>query len=212
MTRVLALDLSLTATGIATIGGDQVRAATIDPGKARGHHRLRYILNDIAVRLADFWPDLVAIEELELPRVRSTSVIPLAELHGIVKFWLHPRVPVVLINPTLMKLYATGRGSAGKEQVVLQVERRFGALVQVADNNQADALVMAAMAADHYGSPLAAMPAVNRAALGKVAWPTLPTRPGHPTTPGAGADLETARLREPTAQHAIPTPAVGDTP
>lgn len=47
-----------------------------------------------------------------------------------------------------------------------------------ADNNQADALVLAAMGADHYGTPLVELPKAHREALEKVAWPDLTVASG----------------------------------
>jgi hypothetical protein len=50
--------------------------------------------------------------------------------------------------------------------------------VDVKDDNEADALWLAAMAADHYGCPLVAMPQAHRAALEAVTWPALPVLAG----------------------------------
>jgi crossover junction endodeoxyribonuclease RuvC len=45
--------------------------------------------------------------------------------------------------------------------------------VEVSGNDEADALTLAAMAADQYGFPLAKMPASADEQLAKVAWPAL---------------------------------------
>jgi Holliday junction resolvasome RuvABC endonuclease subunit len=151
-------------------------------------------LNAICNALIQHVPDLVVIEGIYVGH--NSNTLPLAELHGIIKFWLSSRVPHVLVPPALLKLYATGKGNAAKDAVLLQAERRLGQLVQVATNDQADALWLAAMALDHYGQSLAPMPAVNRAALAKVVWPEL-TRPDHPhQSPPGSAGCAPATRRD----------------
>jgi crossover junction endodeoxyribonuclease RuvC len=198
VTQVLALDLSLTATGLAVADWDTLATRTITTGSQRGHQRLRTILTDIAATIGTYRPDLVVVEALFAGQHAQTT-IALAELHGIVKFWLTPRVPLAVVETQHLKTYAVGRGGGAgtdKDAVLLAVERRYGALTTVANNNEADALVLAAMGLHHYDKPLVDVPKTHAAALCKVAGPALPGRPGHPTTPGAGAASETARLRE----------------
>jgi crossover junction endodeoxyribonuclease RuvC len=201
VTRVLALDLSLTATGLAVADWEHVHTANIDPGRALGQDRLRLILINIAQIVRDARPDVVVIEDLpsHAGKAAGVTLLALAELHGIVKFWLHPRVPYALVNVTHLKLYALGKGSGantGKEQVLLAVERRYGQLTQVRTNDEADALVLAAMALHHYDKPLIDVPKTHSIALTKVARPALPARPGHPAAPGGGACSSPAALRE----------------
>jgi crossover junction endodeoxyribonuclease RuvC len=54
--------------------------------------------------------------------------------------------------------------------VLLAVARRFPDY-DVRNNNEADALVLAAMGFDHLGQPLVQMPAPHRAALAAAQWP-----------------------------------------
>jgi crossover junction endodeoxyribonuclease RuvC len=188
---VLGLDLSLTSTGVAvvSVGGD-IATWTVTTGTARGVPRQQHILNAIRDAVALHKPGIVAIEGIYVGH--NTNTLPLAELHGIVKFWLHNKRPYVLVPPALLKLYATGKGNAGKDAVLLETERRLGRLTQVVDNNGADALWLAAMARDQYGAPLAPMPQAHRAALTKIVWPVL-GRPDNPPTPGGGAAINCHR-------------------
>jgi Holliday junction resolvasome RuvABC endonuclease subunit len=78
---------------------------------------------------------------------------------------------VAIVPPPTLKVYATGDGKASKEQVQESVERRYG--ISLANDNEADALTLAAMAADAYGTPLAEAPRECRRALTSVTWPTM---------------------------------------
>lgn len=177
--RIAGLDLSLTGTGIAMYDPAAIRPSpvvtkTVAVGKHIGHMRLHEIL----VAIADLRDcELVVIEDVWLG-IKGSTALRLAELHGLVKHWLWLRcIPYVLVQPAQLKLYAVGKGGgkdAGKDQVLLAVERRYGGLATVTDNNQADALVLLAMALEHYGAPLAPVPVTHLAALAKVdGWPSL---------------------------------------
>lgn len=196
---ILALDLSLTCTGVAVARPGQLQVSTITTGTARGHGRQRHILNTIAALLRQHQPDLVVIEDLpaHAGKASATTITALAELHGIVKFYIHPRCPYVLVNVVYAKTYALGKGSGkdtGKEQVLLAVERRYRHLVTITDNNTADAVVLAAMAMHRYGEPLAPVPATHRAAVPRVGWPhPLPVTP----PADAGRDPVPAGVNQP---------------
>jgi crossover junction endodeoxyribonuclease RuvC len=171
--HITGLDLSLTSTGFAAICGDKVELVTITPGKRTGHERLEYLFDEIRIRTFD--ADLVVIEGPSY----GSDYGKAHERAGL--WWLvahvlwGARIPYVVVSPAQVKKYATGYGGgpkSGKDKVLAAVIRRY-ADVPVDGNDQADALVLAAMAADHYGDPLAAVPQANRAALAAVEWPAL---------------------------------------
>lgn len=197
--RIAALDLSLTGTGIAVREPDgTVHTRTVDGTRLTGQRRLHEILAAVA-DLRDC--AVVVIEDYNLGALKGKAALQVVELQGLVRHWLWLRdVPVVLAQPAQLKLYALGKGggpNSGKEAVLLAVERRYGLLAAVGDNNQADALVLLAIALEHYGHPLAPVPATHRAALAKIqGWPDLPTDPTDSPSPaetqtpaGAGAAL-----------------------
>ena len=74
---------------------------------------------------------------------------------------------------------AGGEGGSGTIEVVASINQwgsvakdLGGSHVDVTNNNEADALVLAAMGADHLGAPLVDLPQTHRAALDAVQWPT----------------------------------------
>ncbi len=78
---------------------------------------------------------------------------------------------MVAVPPNLRAKYATGRGNAGKDEVLLAVAHRWTHVCQPDGNDTADALVLASMGADHLGHPPVHLPATHREALTKVPWP-----------------------------------------
>ena len=171
---VAGLDLSLTSTGCARVSSDgQTVLARIQPGKRKGHDRLAHIREHVARWCAG--ADVVVVEG---PSFGSTTGMQ-HERGGL--WWMithdlwEARIPYAVVPPANLKMYATGFGGgpkSGKDQVLAAVIRRYTA-VPVDGNDVADALVLAAMGADHSGVPYAGVPKANRRALDKIEWPAL---------------------------------------
>jgi crossover junction endodeoxyribonuclease RuvC len=186
---MVALDLSLAATGLAATHDHHGRAGllarTIHTARtAHGatdmdHTRVNRVLADVAAAVK-CRPHLVLVEWLPQFEGKGATSLRLAELHGVVKHWLHARgVRYVDVHPPEVKTWATGKGNAGKTQVKEAVTATYGRLVHVADDNQADAVALLSMALHAYGQPLvSATSSHQRKALGNVKWPTLATDEG----------------------------------
>lgn len=176
MTAVVGLDLSLTATGIATPYGVQTvgsRGKASD-GLAERRHRLKELSTRIIRAITDGTPPnepwLVVVEA---PAFDSRT----GHQHDRSGLWWLVvddlaawGSTVVEVTTGGVKKYATGKGNAPKDSVLLAVARRFPDH-EVTDNNQADALVLRAMGCDHLGQPIATMPQTHRSALEAIRWP-----------------------------------------
>lgn len=82
---------------------------------------------------------------------------------------------VVEVPPSNVKQYALGKGGGagtGKDEVLAAVIRRYLPVVEVPGNNEADALLLAAMGARFTGSPIepGPLPATHLRALDRVRW------------------------------------------
>lgn len=172
MSYILGLDLSLTSTGVAKIDAAARTYYTEvikPPAKATGVDRI-----DGIVRMTKYASDHAFYVAVEGPSYGSMAGqkgqheraglwwCVVRELH---LFGIKPAI----IPPSSLKMYATGVGNAGKDAVLLATARRFPAFI--GGNDEADALWLAAMAADHLGMPLVTMPAAHRKALDGVTWP-----------------------------------------
>lgn len=162
--RVVGLDLSLTATGVAGPTWTEV----LKPGdKRRGHERLDWLMENIASYVHS--AGLVVVEGPSFGSVGRGQ----HERGGL--WWMATSrlrkadIPTAIVPPSNLKQYITGTGSASKAAVVREVTKRFPWFDGGED--EADALVLVAMGLDQAGAPAVAMPKRNRDALAKVAWP-----------------------------------------
>lgn len=186
--RVVGLDLSLTSTGVAVVDDDPLRTqpmVTVSRVTSSGRtgatldercQRLRVLRQKVceAARPAD----LVVVEGPSFGQHRQGGQHDRAGLWWLVVAALQGNAPVVEVPPSVRAKYATGAGNAGKDAVLAAVVRRYPD-VEVRSNDEADALVLAAMGARHLGRPIDALPQVHLQAMGKVHWPA--------TSPTAGA-------------------------
>ncbi|MER7164523.1 crossover junction endodeoxyribonuclease RuvC [Micromonospora sp. NPDC000207] len=186
--RLVALDLSLAATGVAAThnhhGEAGLLARTVHTARtAHGatdmdHVRVNAVLRDVAAAVK-CRPDLVVIEWLPLFDGKGATSLRLAELHGVVKHWLHHQgLTYVDVHPPEVKTWATGKGSANKKQVQEAITATYGRLLHIDGHDQADAVALLTLAQAAYGQPLATVTAHQRRALGNVKWPTLATEAG----------------------------------
>lgn len=170
---VVGLDLSLTASGFAT----ETRRGTLR-SKHRGVERLvdlRRQLIDTLDGGLDGPPRLVVLEGYSMGTQRQAShAHALGELGGVIRVALWERnIAFVEVPPASLKLAATGRGNARKEEVLAAAIRRLG--YEGADNNEADALWLRTMALVRFGLPGApVLPAAHlRNWPDAIAWPDL---------------------------------------
>lgn len=203
--RIVALDLSLAATGVAWThdhtGRPGVGCRTVHTARTKhgatdmDHRRVSAVLADVAAACLSR-PHLVVIEWLPLIDGKGDITVRLGELHGVIKHWLFTRRPPVRyvgMRPQDVKIWATGKGNATKTDVRAAITAQYGRLCHVEDDNQADALSMLSAAAAAYGQPLAgSVTQLQRRALAGVKWPTLQTETG-PVVPVVGAAGSGAR-------------------
>jgi len=177
MTTVLALDLSLSATGIAWPDGN---LATYRP-TSKGDWRLVDVANQIDIQLRDTTPQLVVIEDLP-HGLRNAAAGALGMLHGAVRVVLLRRLGYFLtIPPATLKTYATGRGNAPKPDLRMELYKRTG--VDVADDNQVDAAWLRLLALDLMGYSELELPKTHRRALDKLTLPSAATLLREATNP-----------------------------
>lgn len=166
--RVVGLDLSLTATGIAYRDGttDTVKTKAKD-----GDRRLLQIAEAVRIALAPGpSPDLVVLEDI--PQ-NSFAAKPISMVHGVVRAALiEAGVPYVLVTAATLKAYATGKGSGDKVPMAMAAYKRAG--LEFEDDNQCDAWWLRAAGLERLGAPVVAVPAAQRARLDKVSWPLEP--------------------------------------
>lgn len=179
---VVGLDPSLSGLGLAFVRDDaevpEVLTISTPPVPNAKYPptlgRLRKIVREVlaAVHARQEVDDIVVVV-IEGPAFASTT--GLAHVRGglwwLLYHMLEKEALMVVIEPSKLKRYLTGKGNAPKETVFATVVRNFPR-VGIMNNNEADALGLACMAARELGIPQEPSPQrVTPAALEGVDWP-----------------------------------------
>lgn len=184
--KVAGLDLSLTGAGVATAlaGPSGAPSATVtqygskptsDDLAARSL-RLKGIAT--AVIRDCLGADLVLVEDMFIPtRTTAGAILDRCGLWWLTIASLTSRgIPVLAVPNNTMKMYVLGKGGGkgtDKDYMLAAVVRRYPD-VNVQSNNEADALVLAAMGARWLGCPLeASHPDTHLRAMAAVKWPQI---------------------------------------
>lgn len=178
---IKGLDLSLQSSGIATIehGPASGWTAKVERITSSGHkddtllqrqERLSMLCRYICKAVQG--ADLVLVEGpsygSKFGHLHDRSGLWWLVVESLLCDWGHV---VVEVTPTQRMKYATGKGQISKDAVLAAVVRRYPT-IDVTGNDEADALVLAAMGARHLGEPIDdPMPKTHLAAMEAVAWP-----------------------------------------
>lgn len=171
MPPILGLDPSLRATGLALPDGDLVTiqtpsCATLDDKVERVRHIVGHV--GVAAKIG-------ALIVIEGPAFGMNN----AATHELAGLWwaLVVRLSeqgnqVAVVGPGTLKKFATGNGAAKKPDLRMAHYQRTGE--DVADPDQIDAFWLREAGRQRLGHPDAlTLPAVQRDALAKVAWPEI---------------------------------------
>lgn len=146
-TRVIGFDPSLTSSGVASNLG---WTDTIRPKKIRGLERLRNIID--AVRSYTSGCDLVVMEGPSYGHSGFRQHEELVALRWMVRDLLDRKgIPVAIVPPSSLKLWATGKGNASKDDVAEAMDEqhpgRTPGFLAGKRHDEADALALAEMGA-----------------------------------------------------------------
>lgn len=172
--RVVGIDLSLTSTGLADTDGrtHRIRTKKAVDGVPETVERLDRIVNTVMGFVLAADPELVVIEG---PSYASTG----GQQHTRGGLWwiaatrlVEFATPVLVVTPAQRAMYATGSGSAGKDEVLAAAIRRYP-VWDITGNDVGDAVVLACIGARLLGHPVEeSLPASHLRALNKLALPT----------------------------------------
>ena len=177
---VVAFDLSLTSTGAADRNGTR----RITP-KSTGPARLAEIRDAVLAAChphvtleAQIWcaggrcdnrPDLVVIEGYSY--ASGNKAHDVGELGGVVRLALYEAgIRYEVVAPKTIKAYACNDGNASKTAVLLAAVRRFG--YEGGNTDEADALILYALAMHALGAPIVDVPKTHLRALKALPWAT----------------------------------------
>lgn len=170
MTTIIGVDPSMAATGLAVWRNERAYCDTLTTSPRAGTViRWREILQRVWSQVDG--PTVMVVETLPVGHTGvSNLLIERAGLLALLQYGASSRdIPFALVNPTTLKMYATGKGNASKADM-LAAARDDRA--DVRNDNEADAYWCATMALDHYryGRTLRSIPR-QAEALRRVEWP-----------------------------------------
>lgn len=159
MKTSLGIDPSTRATGLVMLRGEKTAGPpelileTVVKVKdaIKGFDRYVAIITQIIELIETHAPDRIVIEGYSLNMKNASSVVPLVELGGLLRFmlyndghkWLDPRAPE-------LKKFVTGKGTSPKDAVMMHVLKRWGH--ESKSNDTADAYGLACMGLLHAGA------------------------------------------------------------
>lgn len=140
MNRVMGFDPSLTSSGYA--GYDMVKGTVtsgiIKTRELRGVERLLYLQEQFEILCNTFHPVTVFYEGYSMGS-HSGRNFDIGEMGGVLKMFAYTHnIPLVLVPPSVLKKFITGKGNASKEEVILKLYKRYG--FEAPRNDEADAI------------------------------------------------------------------------
>jgi len=145
--NIIGLDPSLTSLGYACSSSTgAVRVGTVRPKKMKGLDRIAFIRDQVHGLIEEVQPELVAYEGYAMGRFAGRA-FDLGELGGVLKLMLFERkIRLLLVPPTCLKLFATGKGNADKDRVMAAMAKERGKLFTYDDEADAYALYLMGLA------------------------------------------------------------------
>lgn len=173
--NVIGIDPSLTCLGIARIDDGHTAVTRNRTKQNLGDlrdmsQRIRFLVGT-SLKFAGAHIDLTVIESPYTPKHNAGAVLERAWLYGMLVDQFLQRGPVVAVAPMQRAKYAAGTGKAKKPEVLAAVRDAFPG-IPLRDDNEADALALAAMGARHLGAPVDGTPTKAQLdAMDAVRWP-----------------------------------------
>ncbi|MGO4752209.1 hypothetical protein AB4212_26975 [Streptomyces sp. 2MCAF27] len=174
--RVVGVDTSLTATGLASSEGwcrvigypDKNNPITKLSYGAR-LVQMRRVLNAVVTGIGH--PDLAVLERAALAQSGGGAHERGWLWWRVYEYLTDVGIPVGLVSTNQRITYATGKGTGAKTVVVDQVARRWPQWQTGGNDNACDAVVLMAAGRDWLGKPISLVPKAHRIAVERALWP-----------------------------------------
>lgn len=175
---MVAFDLSLTSTGVADRNGTRrIKPKTTGPARlaeirdavlAECHH---HVTLDVQIRCVvegcPTKPDLVVIEGYSY--ASGNKAHDVGEMGGVVRLALYEAgIAYHVVSPATIKMAATGKGNASKDDVLLAAVRRLG--YDGNNKDEADALWLYRLTLHALGGTPLDVPKTHLRALAALPW------------------------------------------
>ena len=164
--KILGLDLSLTSTGYSLNG-----VTGIISTKQKGPARLSHVTNSVANLCLENQIECVIVEGYSFGS-RNSQAHSIGELGGCVRMRLWDMgLPFVDVPPTSRAKFATGKGNAGKTEVISAISSKTGMIFSGGGaDDECDAWVLEQMGITKLGMSSFTWTKEQLSALDKVDW------------------------------------------
>jgi len=146
--KVLGLDLSLVGTGCVILENGKIVLSKLITSKPSGKNptkelkRLLGICKQIEGVIAPHKLELVCIEGISFMSRNSGALAQLSGLNYLIRNILYNQdTKFIIVPPTVLKKFITGKGNSPKEFMLLETYKRYG--ISFNDNNLCDAYGLA---------------------------------------------------------------------
>lgn len=140
----LGLDTSLTGTGIVLLTDRKITKQRLIKSKPVGDKpvhelvRIRTIVEEIEMIVSENLPTIAVIEGMAYMAKNTTALVQLSALNYMTRALLFDyNIPFVIVAPTTLKKFITGKGNAKKDIMLIETYKRYG--ITILDDNENDA-------------------------------------------------------------------------
>lgn len=164
--KFMGLDLSLTSTGYSIDGNTGTISTNL-----KGAERLSIVSDKIIELVVKNNVDFVVLEGYSFAS-RNSQAHSIGELGGAVRMKMWERgVRYIDVPPTCRAKFATGKGNAGKTEVISSISARTGrTFIGSGADDECDAWVLEQMGIAYIGASEYDWPQINLSALEKIDW------------------------------------------
>lgn len=165
---VMGLDVS-TKTGVAVVreqtGNPEVMHTGVLRSKRLGIERADDIGGQVVGLINSYHPRLVVIEGYGFANEHSLAT--LVEIGTVVRYLVyHLGRPMLVVPPATLKIFATGKGNARKDQIALHLFKTYG--FEADTDDEADAFALAVLGLAHAGKLRRELPKTHLRAVDKL--------------------------------------------
>lgn len=164
--NILGLDISLTSTGYSNHGFTSLIRV-----KSRGPERLHQISSTVIDACIEYEIDAVILEGYSFAS-RNSQAHSIGELGGCIRMRLwENNIPYVEVPPTSRAKFATGRGNAGKTEVISAISSKTGLVFSGSGaDDECDAWILEEMGLTQLGLSKYQWTKEQLSALEKIDW------------------------------------------
>ena len=153
--RILGVDPGIATVGFAVLDAEKRSQRLLTcgvittPAKTQLSSRLDQIYRDLNELIAQFHPEVMAVEELFF-NTNITTGIKVAQARGVILLaGYRQNVPIISVTPLQVKQQMAGYGRATKKQVIEMVMQMMNITRKIDPDDAADALAIGLTAIYH---------------------------------------------------------------